>query len=682
MTPNQELDELLAQEIDRRLGVTGDGVTTEALRTVFHLLKGSASMAGHHDLALLVTQLSARLHASEAGLEALATSTLRQVSKRLKLGLTPFDSSWPEPPHALRPSEIPQDQRGEYVMTMRDRLRELDSVISRGFGDIEQLSGACRVVHSMKATAASVGDGTTAWYCHHLEAKLRQPAPGLGTGLKLFSELEGHRATLSRLLDSPEEAFAMLRAHRTQFRTSRKTTPPPFRLGEGSVGRASAVPFTTRSSTLPPGETLDADPDATLRIPTTALDEMFDHVERIDIWSNQSLETATLARKLAKSLLDLRHQLSDAQCLVGGSGVAGTQAKVHGALAQAMGTIAHSLSTAYRVEQDSRTFAELLRTEWYDTRRSLGRLRRTTLAQVFGRCERAAYRYAESEGKSVEVEILGGEWSVDRVLSERLLEPLLQIAKNAICHGIEAPEVRERCHKSPKGKLRFSAERHGEWIRLIVEDDGAGVDLERVRERAVDQGLLSEEESRLLGENELLSLLFVPGLSTRSTANMMAGRGIGLDLSQDVIRRMGGGIRFSVREPCGVRVTLELPQELGLMDVVWVTSCGKRFAIPVTFTGQVRGTNEGVDAPALLSCLGVAQASPFKLLLELVIPGLRPLMLGIDELGACEEVTVRSLPTRLAKTGPYLGAVLTSEGRLALVLDAPLLAARAWIHAA
>jgi two-component system chemotaxis sensor kinase CheA len=260
------------------------------------------------------------------------------------------------------------------------------------------------------------------------------------------------------------------------------------------------------------------------------------------------------------------------------------------------------------------------------------------------------------------------------------MEPLLQIAKNAVTHGIELPGYRTELGKPAEGRLRLSAERHGEWLRLVVEDDGRGVDLEHVRSRAVEQGVLSETEAATLDENQLLNLLFVPGLTTRANANMMAGRGVGLDLAQDIVRRLGGGIRFAVREHGGVRVTVELPQELGLVDIVWLDVEGLRLAVPVTFTGRLYANDAANPAIPLGGCLGLEVTKPPPLVLELAIPGLRPLAIGIDAVGNFEEVTVRPLPPLLANAGPYAGAVLEGDGRLCLVLDAPLVAARAWIY--
>lgn len=682
MISNLELDALLAQEINRRVGSESDPEPSlEALRQVLHVLKGSASMAGHHDLTLLVTQFGQRLRLGEVGIAPQVVRTLRTVASRLRQGSLPFDTHWPEPPPELLPSVVSPDQRGDYLNAMQDRVRELESLISSGFGDRSQLDSACRIVHSMKATAAAVGDDSTAWYCHHLEARLRQPAEQQGTPAGVFMELSNHRATLVRLLESPDDAFEMLRSLLPGRRSRRSTPPPPFRPSEPPLGRSGLGLYTARSSTLPPPDDAEAEADVTLRIPTTTFEQFFDHVERIDIISDRLFGTTNEARNLSRALRELRHELVEVQRSLGPPKVASDSAPTLDRLAKAIEALSNLNSAADRVEQGCRYGAERLHTEWHDTRRQLGRLRRTTLARVFARCERAIYRFADAEGKRVHVETLGGDWSVERSLAERLMEPLLQIAKNAVSHGIESSVRRTSQGKPREGQLRLLAERQGEWLRLIVEDDGRGVDLERVRSRAVEQGLLTEPEAAGLGENELLNLLFVPGLTTRPDAGIMAGRGVGLDLAQDVVRRLGGGIRFTARERGGVRVTLELPQELGLVDVVWLQVGSLRMAVPVTFTGQLYANAPARHAIPLAGCIGMPVTTAPPLVLDLVIPGLRPLGLAIDAVGEFEEVTVRPLPPLLVNAGPYAGAVLAGDGQLCLVLDAPLVAARAWMYA-
>lgn len=680
MICNRELDTLLAQEITRRLGTSaGPEPSLDALRSVLHVLKGSASMAGYHDLSLVVTQLGQRLRLGEEGIVRDAVRLLRTVAERLECGTPPFDTKWPEPPPSLLPSVVSADQRGDYLNVMQDRLRELDAIISSGFGDHDQLSNAGRSIHSMKAIAAAVGDDTTAWYCHHLEARLRRPNDAKGGAAEVFVELSNHRATLLRMLESPGDAFDMLHSMVPGGR-NRRTTPPPFKRSEPPGARSTLGPYTARSSTLPPPEEVDTEADATIRIPTATLEQFFDQVERLDILSDQLSGTSGDARRVARVLRDLRHEFLEVQTTLGPPRPWTSSARTLERFAHAIDLLSNLALTADGVEQGCRRGAELIRSEWHTTRRQLGRLRRTTLTRVLSRCERAIYRYAEAEGKRVQVETVGGDWSVERSLAERLIEPLLQIAKNAVSHGIELPQKRQQLGKPAAGQLRLIAERQGEWLRLVVEDDGCGVDLERVRVRAVEQGLLNDTEAASLGENELLNLLFVPGLSTRADAGIMAGRGVGLDLAQDIVRRLGGGIRFSVRENGGVRVTLELPQELGLLDVVWLDVAGSRLAVPVTFTGSLYTNDPDSHAIPLAGCIGLEVPRRPSLVLDLVIPGLRPLGISIDGLGAFEEVFVRPLPPLLANAGPYAGAVLEGDGQLCLVLDAPLVAARAWIY--
>jgi chemotaxis protein histidine kinase CheA len=432
----QKLDSLLAHEIDRRLGAPGQpSPSPEALRALLHLLRGSASLAGYSDLTLVATQLGQRMKSGELDACDGAVTLLRRVSTRLKQGAQPFECVWPEPPEGLQPSVVAPELKAEYVGTMRDRVGELKAVVSSRKADAEQLACAVRVVHTMKSLAASVGDDTTTWYCHHLEARLRNlPNNDPDATLHLLSELVGQSDVLLRLVEDPAAAFIYLRRH----------SAPCDSILESAPSRS--------------------------REPTSADAEM------------------------------------------------------------------------------------------QETRRVPNQSGHTTFARVLARCERAALRFAESEGKSVRVEIAGGGFPTDESTAERLIEPLLQIVKNAITHGIESPEQRRLNGKSSVGVLRLSAERQGEGVRLVVEDDGAGVDLEIVRRCAIERGLSSEAAARLLGESELLGLLFVPGLSTRSQPNLLSGCGMGLDLSQDAVRRLGGEILLSARASGGVCVMLELPQ--------------------------------------------------------------------------------------------------------------------------
>ncbi|HMA97453.1 MAG TPA: Hpt domain-containing protein [Polyangiaceae bacterium] len=576
MIPSQELDLILAQEITRRIGGDHDPPPTlDALRAALHVLKGSAGMTGHHDLTLLVTQYGQRVRSGESDAVTEIVDLLRAAASRLEKGLPPFAARWPEPPPGLVPSQIPSDQRSDYLNAMQDRLGELEAIVRLGFGDEHQLVAACRSVHSMKALASGVGDDVTAWYCHHLEARLRHPAEERPGSAELFLEISNHRATLLRLVESPDHALEMLRVL-APTRPSKRVSQPAHAASEPSgLDRSFLELRSGRSSTLPPGAETEADAESAIRVPTAALEHFSAQVEGMGTIADRLLATADEAQHLGRALRALQQEFAvirqafpalprsdEAACP---SAMLRLKESLRTSpldrLAASVDTLTDLSVSADRVRDECRDGADALRSSWRETRGQLAQLRRTTLAKVFARCERAAQRYAEAEGKRVQVDSVGGALSLERSLAERLIEPLLQITKNAVCHGIELPPTRLKHGKPEAGCLRLLAEPQEGWLRIVVEDDGRGVDLERVRSCAVEQGLLTENEAAGVGEDELLNLLFIPGLSTCADPGMIAGWGMGLDLARDVVRRLGGTVRVSALSPAGVRVTLELPSE-------------------------------------------------------------------------------------------------------------------------
>ena len=274
---------------------------------------------------------------------------------------------------------------------------------------------------------------------------------------------------------------------------------------------------------------------------------------------------------------------------------------------------------------------------------------------VIERIVRAAQRFAEGEGKLVHVDVSGGDVAIDRGLAERLLEAVMQVVRNAISHGIGLPSARASAGKSPHGLVTLVAERHGDWLRFVVEDDGSGVNVMRVRQLAVERGILTEDTARHLGEHELFNLQFLPGLSTRSGVDILAGRGVGLDLAQDIIRSLGGAMRLTSRVGGGVRATLEFPVERGLVNVVWLESGHQQFALPVTFTGRIRHANPKSPALSLAACVGIHSQAPSAMELDIAVPGVQSVAVGIDAVGDVEEVAVRPLPPVFSEFWPICG---------------------------
>jgi two-component system chemotaxis sensor kinase CheA len=338
-----------------------------------------------------------------------------------------------------------------------------------------------------------------------------------------------------------------------------------------------------------------------------------------------------------------------------------------------------SAANAERGADLFRRNAEFLHARTSELRSELSSLRRTSLHWLFERVARAISRDADSEGKDIAVEMIGRDVPIDRRLAERLLDTVLQLARNSVVHGIEAPERRAQLGKSELGKVTLAAEQIGEWLRITVADDGRGADVQRIRELALAAGAITAEAANRAQEDELLALLFLPGLTTHERADLLAGRGLGLDLVQDTIRRLGGTIRLRSRAGGGLTATFEVPNDHTVVEVLWLEELGQRFALPVSFTGRVERVDPKRAPPVRLArCLGQNTSYPGAISLELTVYGIAPIHIGLDAVGDIEQVGLRALPDLIAERGPYGGAVLQSDGSLYLALDAPLVAARAW----
>jgi len=670
-----QLDELLAVEIERRLGVGDTAVDPTALRILLHSLRGSVAMAGYADLALVLGQLNQRYRQQEPDIEQVTIDFLRDVAARLRAGLLPLETRWPVPPAVLVPSVIDAKQRTEYRAAMLDRLLELDTVTTLQEPSREAVEQAYRLVHSMKGHAGSVGDDSTAWYCHGLETRLRAALDDHQLSSELLAQLARHSGTIARLLDNADDAFAMLRALSPSIPA--RGIAVVLRPLPGVDGLTIHPSSRSSSRPAPPSgiDELEGDSEVSLRIPNHTVERIFDHLEHVDLSAEEILSTAGSASDVAHRLRKLDHELMELRR----AALPAHGETLETSLAYRLECVARELreqeTEMARLASVCHKNSELLRSQWTETRAVLSHLRRTKLSWLFERVASAAQRFAHGEGKRVRVHGAGGDISLERGLAERLLEAVMQVVRNSISHGIAEPETRVAAGKDAEGSITMSARRQGDWLCLTVDDDGRGVDVQRVRQLAVERGVASAGAARHLGQHELYNLLFLPGLSTRLDPDVLAGRGVGLDLARDIMHRLGGTLRLSSIVTGGVRASLELPIERGLVDVVWLESSAQHFALPVTYTGRVRKCDSMFPAPTLAACVGLQSPTASAIEIEIAVPGIKPIAIGIDALGDVEEVVVRPLPPLLSQLGPYAGAVLRGNGSLRLMLDAAIVSA-------
>lgn len=661
-------DPLLASEIERRVALFGDPSTPHVtLRAALHALVGSAGMAGHTDLALVIGQGGARLAEGDEAARFELFDVLSSAASRLRAGEEPFATRWPEPPPALCASHVEPSYRVEYFGAVRDRLGELDAALA-STAALSALEQAQRSVHTLKGAASAVGDDVTAWYCHGLETELRRAARTEQVARECLVDLARHRALIALLAESSQRGLDALRALGTQFRA--ETEPPRAQLPPEPERRLRTQP--------PEGE---RPVDDSLRIPSSSLDTLLERLDRVDRVHDELGRGNVTARRAAARLRDLRASVGEALRALGPPRPWGPSHAAIDRLESVSGALSALAASADRAAHGFRQGADFLRGRSDEMRRDVSALRKTTMGSVFERVAHAAVRFAEADSKLVRVEIEGGDVALDRRAAERLADGLVQLVRNAVAHGIAPPGDRLSQGKRAEGTLRLRAEKRGEALRIVVEDDGAGVDVERIRALSERSGLLAPDVAARATERELLALLFLPGLTTQADPGLMAGRGIGLELVESAVRSLGGTIELERRERGGLRASLRVPVDQTLLDVLWLEEAGHEFALPVAFTGALSAPDPERAAVPLSQCLplgGGARRREAGVDVELSIAGLDPIAVSVERAGTIEEVTVRALPRLIAASGPYSGAVLRGDGSLLLALDGPLLAARAW----
>jgi two-component system, chemotaxis family, sensor kinase CheA len=662
----RKLDPLLAGEIEKRLPALQEGGDVLAVRAALHSLKGSLALAGYPDLSLVVGQHGARIREGDMTALPAVSELLRQALSRLERGEPASATRFPEPPAGLSASRIEARYRAEYHAAMRDRLGELDAVLSSTRSARDGLDAAKRSVHAMKGAAASVGDDVTAWYCHGLESRLRSVSPGETSCAAAIVELARHRAIIALLLEDPARGIATLRLLTSDAPPARKSEAPR------RPARAKSQP-----PSRPPAEA--ADDAGQLRIATAEVDRFFERIEHVSMMSHELTRGAEVARQTSTRLRAAHTSLHEALRILEPARFVGNNALALSRIEAATASLRANATNAERSAAAFRRSSEVLERRSREMRGSLLELRRTSVGTLFERLTRAAVRFADEEGKRVRVQVVGGELPIDRRVADRLYDALIQLAKNAVSHGIEAPEARRAAGKPESGLVTLRATRLGEWLRVVVEDDGRGVDTARLRQLAVERGIMTAEQAERSLEGELLLILFLPGLTTSTRADLLRGRGLGLDLAEDAVRRLGGTIHLRSAEPAGLVATLEVPSDQSVVDVLWLREGGDDYALPVDFTGKLaRAAGRGFDCVRLAACLGRTVRERAPVSVELRVEGALPVPIGVENVASVESVAIRSVPSLIALSGPFSGAVLRSDGQLKLALDVPLLAARAW----
>lgn len=216
-----------------------------------------------------------------------------------------------------------------------------------------------------------------------------------------------------------------------------------------------------------------------------------------------------------------------------------------------------------------------------DMQHSIMQVRMLPVGTVFQRFGRLVRDISKKLGKDVQLVIEGEDTEADKNVIESLADPLIHILRNSLDHGLERPEVRRAAGKPPVGTLKVAARQEGDRVVLTISDDGAGIDTDRVRAKAVERELISAEHAAGLSEHEAAQLVFLPGFSTADTISDLSGRGVGMDVVRTAVERVNGTVELSSVRGQGTTIRLALPLSMAVTHVMMIDAGGRRFGVPM-----------------------------------------------------------------------------------------------------
>jgi len=316
------------------------------------------------------------------------------------------------------------------------------------------------------------------------------------------------------------------------------------------------------------------------------------------------------------------------------------------------------------------------------------RARMMPIAKVFSKFPRIVRDLSRDLNKEVELLIYGEETEVDKSVIESIHDPLVHLIRNAIDHGIETPQERKAVGKPEKGKVILRAEHEGNFIVITVEDDGRGIDPERVRRKAVEKKIITEQEASSISDRDALNLIFLPGFSTASKVTNVSGRGVGLDVVKANITKLNGMIDVQSTLGQGTKFILKLPLTLAIIQGLLVDVCGEIFIIPLSSVIEVvriprsqvhsikgreiiRLRDTVLPLVRLANIFNLSSNGDFKENLYVVVVGLAEKKLGIvvDELVGQKEVVIKSLGSYLNNVRGIAGATILGDGTVRMIVD-------------
>jgi two-component system chemotaxis sensor kinase CheA len=330
---------------------------------------------------------------------------------------------------------------------------------------------------------------------------------------------------------------------------------------------------------------------------------------------------------------------------------------------------------------------------------SVMKTRMQPIGNVWAKFPRVVRDLSSQLGKQVRIDMEGKETELDKTIVEAIKDPLTHLVRNSVDHGIETPEARRAAGKSAEGCLLLRAYHEGGQVNIEITDDGAGLNLDRIRKKAVERGLLSADQATRMSDRDAGQLIFAPGFSTAEKVTSVSGRGVGMDVVKTNIERISGTIDLQTRPGQGTTVKIKIPLTLAIIPALIVTNDGDRYAIPqVSLLELVRldgaEAKQGIEyvhgAPVyrlrgkLLPLVylskrlglsserdGVEERAASEQIINIVVLRANDRQFGlvVDKVNDTEEIVVKPLSRQLKGLSEFAGATIMGDGTIALILD-------------
>jgi two-component system chemotaxis sensor kinase CheA len=352
---------------------------------------------------------------------------------------------------------------------------------------------------------------------------------------------------------------------------------------------------------------------------------------------------------------------------------------------------------------DDRTLGDLQQTALHigritdELQEQVMKSRMLPVESVFNRLPRVVRDVAAKQGKQIEFIIEGKDTELDRSVIEEIGDPLLHLIRNGVDHGIETPDERIAAGKPPVGRLKLSAQHADSFIVIALEDDGKGIPVESVKRKAVERGVVTQEQADRMSDQEAVQLIFAPGLSTAETISDVSGRGVGMDVVRANVEKINGSVEVQTRKGHGTTFTIRLPLTLAIVQALLVRVAGGIYALPIhsvtetlhVESNQVHQVNHReaimlreqvlplVNLRHVFDLDDAASAQNENRLVVAVHTNNRQIGLIVDGLVGEQEIVIKPLGQLVGDVAGISGAAILGDGSVALIVDVAALIAQA-----